>query len=254
MIGGENKTRENEKLSALEERLRAIEGLNMYDSVDVVSLRLVPDVVVPPKFKIPDFDKYTGNSDPRIHLATYIAKMSALIEDDRLLVHFFHESLSGVALRWDLQNLVQRDREGFKEYAQRWREKAAEEKESTDVREMYFDGAVNLSGNGIGAVLVSVDGKHFPIAIKLRFDCTNNVSKYEACVMGLQAAIDMKVKKLEQSSHQKSVRRLYRSNDSRSTRSRSSIHIGKLVRSSHCHQMRLSLSSDHRDLKFSARE
>jgi len=28
--------------------------------------------------------------------------------------------------RRDLQNLVQRDRESFKEYAQRWREKAAE--------------------------------------------------------------------------------------------------------------------------------
>ncbi|KAJ9170030.1 hypothetical protein P3X46_018167 [Hevea brasiliensis] len=159
-VGGENKMRENEKLSALEERLRAIEGLNMYGSVDVASLRLVPNVVVPPKFKVPDFDKYTGNSDPRIHLATYIAKMSALIDDDRLLVYFFHESLSGAALRWciqldrsklcswkdladaflkqykfncdvaptrrDLQNLVQRDRESFKEYAQRWREKAAE--------------------------------------------------------------------------------------------------------------------------------
>ncbi|KAJ9129020.1 hypothetical protein P3X46_034220, partial [Hevea brasiliensis] len=158
--GGESRARENEKLSALEERLRAIEGLNMYGSVDVASLRLVPDVVVPPKFKIPDFDKYTGKSDPRIHLATYIAKMSALTEDDRLLVHFFHESLSGAALRWciqldrsklrswkdladaflkqykfncdvaptrrDLQNLVQRERESFKEYAQRWREKAAE--------------------------------------------------------------------------------------------------------------------------------
>ncbi|KAJ9153367.1 hypothetical protein P3X46_026814 [Hevea brasiliensis] len=159
-VGEENKTRENEKLSALEERLRAIEGLNIYGSVDVASLRLVPDVVVPPKFKVPDFDKYTGNSDPRIHLATYIAKMSALTEDDRLLVHFFHESLSGAALRWciqldrsklrswkdledaflkqykfncdvaptrrDLQNLVQRDRESFKKYAQRWREKATE--------------------------------------------------------------------------------------------------------------------------------
>ncbi|XP_057985274.1 uncharacterized protein LOC131170222 [Hevea brasiliensis] len=58
----------------------------MYDSVDVSSLRLVPDVVVPPKFKVPEFDKYNGNSDPRIHLATYIAKMSALTEDDRLLI------------------------------------------------------------------------------------------------------------------------------------------------------------------------
>jgi len=102
-VGGENKTRENEKLFALEEKLRAIEGLNMYGSVDVASLRLVPDEVVPPKFKVPDFDKYTGNSDARIHLATYIAKMSALTDDDKLLVHFFHESLSGAALRWCIQ-------------------------------------------------------------------------------------------------------------------------------------------------------
>ncbi len=87
-------------MSAVEERLRAIIGLNTYGSSDVSSLRLVPDVVVPPKFKVPEFDKYNGNSDPRIHLATYIAKMSTLKEDDRLLVHFFHESLSGAALRW----------------------------------------------------------------------------------------------------------------------------------------------------------
>ncbi len=99
VAGGENKEKENEKLSTLEERLRAIEGLNMYGSVDVSSLRLVPNVVVPPKFKVPDFDKYIKNSNHRIHLATYIANMSALVEDDRLLVHFFHESLSGAALQ-----------------------------------------------------------------------------------------------------------------------------------------------------------
>ncbi|XP_057989045.1 uncharacterized protein LOC131172111 [Hevea brasiliensis] len=132
----------------------------MYGSVDMSSLRLVPDVVVPLKFKVPEFDKYNRSSDPRIHLATYIAKMSALTEDDILLVHFFHESLTGAALRWciqldrsrlrswkdladtflkqykfncdvtptqrDLQNLVLREKESFKEYAQRWREKAAE--------------------------------------------------------------------------------------------------------------------------------
>ncbi|KAJ9177135.1 hypothetical protein P3X46_012385 [Hevea brasiliensis] len=72
-----------------------------------------------------------------------------------------------------------------------------EEEGPADVWEMYFDGAVNLSGNGIGAVLISPDGKHFPIAVKLRFDCTNNVAEYEACVMGLQAAIEMKIRKLE---------------------------------------------------------
>ncbi|KAJ9175591.1 hypothetical protein P3X46_014133 [Hevea brasiliensis] len=72
-----------------------------------------------------------------------------------------------------------------------------EEEGPADVWEMYFDGAVNLSGNGVGTVLISPDGKHFPIAVKLRFDCTNNVAEYEACVMGLQAAIEMKIRKLE---------------------------------------------------------
>ncbi|XP_058003930.1 uncharacterized protein LOC131180600 [Hevea brasiliensis] len=74
----------------------------------------------------------------------------------------------------------------------------SEENEGQDnVWEMYFDGLVNLSGNGIGAVLVSLNEKHFPVAVKLKFECTNNISEYEACVMGLQAAIEMKVKKLE---------------------------------------------------------
>ncbi|XP_058008216.1 uncharacterized protein LOC131182880 [Hevea brasiliensis] len=66
-----------------------------------------------------------------------------------------------------------------------------------DVWEVYFDGAVNLTSNGIGAVLVALDGRHFPIAVKIRFGCTNNVAEYEACVSSLQAAIEMKIKKLE---------------------------------------------------------
>ncbi|XP_021658430.2 uncharacterized protein LOC110648488 [Hevea brasiliensis] len=72
-----------------------------------------------------------------------------------------------------------------------------EMREQSDVWQMYFDGAVNLSGSGIGSVLVSPDGKHFPIVVKLEFECTNNVAEYEACVNGLQADIEMKIKKLE---------------------------------------------------------
>ncbi|XP_058008191.1 uncharacterized protein LOC131182863 [Hevea brasiliensis] len=69
--------------------------------------------------------------------------------------------------------------------------------EQSDVWQMYFDGAVNLLGSGIGSILVSPDGKHFPIVVKLKFECTNNVAEYEACVSGSQAAIEMKIKKLE---------------------------------------------------------
>ncbi len=49
-----------------------------------------------------------------------------------------------------------------------------------DVWEIYFDGAVNLASNGIGAVLVATDRRHFPIVVKLKFGYTNNVVEYEA--------------------------------------------------------------------------
>lgn len=62
---------------------------------------------------------------------------------------------------------------------------------------MYFDGAANEKGAGIGAVIVSnADALHYPIATKLKFDCTNNMAEYEACIIGLEAALDMNIEKL----------------------------------------------------------
>ncbi|KAL3728104.1 hypothetical protein ACJRO7_032798 [Eucalyptus globulus] len=66
-----------------------------------------------------------------------------------------------------------------------------------DTWTMFFDGAVNLSGSGIGAVLISPNGQHYPVAAKLMFPCTNNIAEYEACILGLQAAIGMEVSKLK---------------------------------------------------------
>lgn len=70
------------------------------------------------------------------------------------------------------------------------------EEENTEWR-MYFDGAVNIHGSGIWAVLVSPTGAHYPVAVKLRFPCTNNMAEYEACIAGLEAALDMNVKDLK---------------------------------------------------------
>ncbi|XP_040951179.1 uncharacterized protein [Gossypium hirsutum] len=47
---------------------------------------------------------------------------------------------------------------------------------------LNFDGASNAVGNGVGA---------------LDFDCTNNMTEYEACIMGIRAAIDREIKVLE---------------------------------------------------------
>ena len=62
---------------------------------------------------------------------------------------------------------------------------------------MYFDGAPNALGRGVGAVLISPERNHYPFIAKLSFDCTNNVAEYEACVLGLQVVIEKKIKSLK---------------------------------------------------------
>ncbi|XP_052489782.1 uncharacterized protein LOC128042477 [Gossypium raimondii] len=65
------------------------------------------------------------------------------------------------------------------------------------VWKLSFDGASNAMGNEIGTVLVSPSGDYYPIASKLDFDCTNNMVEYEACIMGIRAAIERKIKVLK---------------------------------------------------------
>ncbi|XP_070016024.1 uncharacterized protein [Nicotiana sylvestris] len=64
------------------------------------------------------------------------------------------------------------------------------------VWKMYFDGAVNIKGVGIGEILISPIGYHYPATDRLWFFCTNNTAKYEACIMGLKMAIDLDVHEL----------------------------------------------------------
>ena len=86
----------------------------------------------------------------------YVRRISRQTDDQRLLIHFFQDSLTGAALKWymsldsaniptfndlgeafvkqynynvdmasyhdQLRAMVQKDKESFKEYAQRWRE------------------------------------------------------------------------------------------------------------------------------------
>ena len=60
-----------------------------------------------------------------------------------------------------------------------------EESPEGDGWKIYFDGASNTLGRGVGVVLIAPEGNHCPFTAKLSFDCTNNVAEYEACVLGL---------------------------------------------------------------------
>ncbi|XP_070048935.1 uncharacterized protein [Nicotiana tomentosiformis] len=49
---------------------------------------------------------------------------------------------------------------------------------------------------GIGAILISETGRHYPVTDQLRFYCTNNMAEYEACILGLRLAVDMGVQEI----------------------------------------------------------
>jgi hypothetical protein len=89
-----------DKLSALEERLRAVEGNDWFDLMRVVEMCLVPNIIIPKNFRIPEFIKYTRLECPNTYLRSYCNKMAEVIYDDKLLIYFFQDSLAESALSW----------------------------------------------------------------------------------------------------------------------------------------------------------
>ena len=101
---------EREKFDHIEERLRAIEGGGDYPFVYIAKLCLVPNVIIPPKFKVSDFDKYKGTTCPKNHLKMYCRKKAAYVKDENLLMHFFKRVWLGQpshgTLIWNLPGFV----------------------------------------------------------------------------------------------------------------------------------------------------
>ena len=66
---------------------------------------------------------------------------------------------------------------------------------------MYFDGATNHSGFGIGVLLISLHGDHIPRSVCLafsdRYPTTNNIVEYEACILGLETSLELGIKRME---------------------------------------------------------
>ncbi|XP_050916175.1 uncharacterized protein LOC127131290 [Lathyrus oleraceus] len=142
----------------MDERVRAIESPNTF-GMEVADKCLVLGVKIPAKFKVPTFEKYQGTTCPKTHIRSYRRKMAAYSGDEKLLIHFFQDSLNGASLEWymqlecsharswreldeaflkhyyyntgmapnrtQLQSLTQKYEESFKEYAHHWRDLAA---------------------------------------------------------------------------------------------------------------------------------
>jgi ribonuclease HI len=64
------------------------------------------------------------------------------------------------------------------------------------VWKMFFDGACSKEGSGAGIVFISPTKEVIPLSYKLEFDTTNNISEYEALLLGLKAAKNMGIDKI----------------------------------------------------------
>ena len=148
-----------QRCSLLDKKLKKIKGVDDLGSVDPREISLVPDVVIPPKFKMSKFEKYDGTKCLENHLATYCNKMVGHARNEDLLIYVFYESLTGVAAQWytklkkdqirtlrdlapvflerykymleaspdrlTLQNMKKGPDEDYKEYAIRWKNVAS---------------------------------------------------------------------------------------------------------------------------------
>ncbi|XP_016728390.2 uncharacterized protein [Gossypium hirsutum] len=142
----------------LEEKFKALESAYGHHGVDAKDLSLVPDLVLPHKFKMLEFEKYNGTTCPEAHITMFCMRMTGYVNNDQLLIHCFQDSLVGAAARWynqlsrarinswrdlaqafmqqynhatnmtpdriTLQNMEKKPNDNFKQFAQRWREVA----------------------------------------------------------------------------------------------------------------------------------
>jgi len=69
--------------------------------------------------------------------------------------------------------------------------------EMNDGWTIYFDGVVNVSGDGAGVMIISLEKKQYPVSMKLQFENTNNMVEYEVCIINLEAVLKLKVGKFD---------------------------------------------------------
>lgn len=63
-------------------------------------LCFLPDVVIHHKFKVPELEKNDDTTCPKSDPVMYCRKMAACTQDDKWLIYFFQDSLTGAASKW----------------------------------------------------------------------------------------------------------------------------------------------------------
>ena len=87
-------------METLVEKIRIIEASGTRGRVNLDSLTNFPHVIMPPKFKAPEFVKYGGIGDLCTHLRMLCSKMAPYGDNHLFLCQIFPDSLTGLAATW----------------------------------------------------------------------------------------------------------------------------------------------------------
>jgi hypothetical protein len=147
-----------EQMEYILSKLRVLEG--SHGTIDPSQYCIVTDIEIPKDFKVPDFEKYKGTTDPLTHLQMYCSKMGAYLKNEKMMLYYFQESLTNPAIKWylnldkkeirtwndlanaflkqykhntdfapdksSLKKLIMHRNEDFRTFALRWRNEAAQ--------------------------------------------------------------------------------------------------------------------------------
>ena len=61
---------------------------------------------------------------------------------------------------------------------------------------MFFDGSLNINGAGAGILFISPNKDKLRYVLRILFPASNNMAEYEACLHGIQLAMELGVKHL----------------------------------------------------------
>ncbi|GLT44936.1 hypothetical protein SLA2020_188090 [Shorea laevis] len=88
------------KVQLMEKTLKSMQGVQANKPVDISFLCFFLNVQLPCKFKLPEFDKCNGTGCPYAHLTMYCRKRALYVNDEKLMIHYFQDSLMSPADTW----------------------------------------------------------------------------------------------------------------------------------------------------------
>ena len=109
------KSESSEEVKKLTNRMAQLEFLlkekSTIRSRNYTNLSLFKDEPLPEDFKLPNFTKFNGTGDPRVHLRQYATFMASIILIESQIVKFFFTSLEEGPRAWffDLEDEIKND-------------------------------------------------------------------------------------------------------------------------------------------------